>query len=109
MRATSTFTLAVDVLARALERGFPAFPVGGGAGASFSWSDNGADSYQVGWDTISHAGEDVNDPTIYPNRLDVGTALSWTNNTGQTVYASVRSVVDEEIGPWSATEQQLSP
>jgi hypothetical protein len=91
--------------------GAPLFPpIGGGGGSSFSWASSGADSYDVGWDTVSQAGGDLNDPTLYPNRLSVGTALSWTNNTGLTVYARVRSVVAGELGPWSAIEAgPLSP
>ncbi len=76
-------------------------------GASFSWTDNGSDSYDVGWDTVTQTGGDVNDPTLYQNRESVGTNLSWTNTQGVTVYAAVRSVLDGELGPWS-TETTLS-
>ena len=72
-----------------------------------SWNSVGADTYDVGWDTVSKSGGDVNDPTLYPNRLSVGSALSWTNNTGGPVFAAVRSVLAGELGPWS-TEKSLS-
>jgi hypothetical protein len=72
------------------------------AASLFSWADNGADSYDVGWDTITHAAGDRNDPTLYPNRESVGAGTSWTNEEGVAVYAAVRSVVDGEVGPWSS-------
>lgn len=72
------------------------------ATASFSWNSTGADSYEVGWDTVSHAGGDINNPELYPNVINVGTATIYTNTQGVQVYAAVRSKVGTEVGPWSA-------
>ena len=83
----------------------PTKPGSGGTAAvppTLSWISNGSDSYDVGWDNITHSSGSRNDPTLYPNRESVGTSTSWTNLEGVTVYAAVRSVRDGEIGPWSA-------
>jgi len=77
------------------------------ATTTFSWTSNGSDSYEVGWDTVTHAGGDVNNPELYPNVVNVGTATSWTNTQGVIVYAAVRSRIGTEIGPWS-TQVTLS-
>ena len=84
--------------------GFAGYRAVQGSTSSFSWASNGSDSYEVGWDTTTHSGGDQNDPTLYPNRENVGTATSWTNEEGVTVYAAVRSKVGNEVGPWSDEE-----
>jgi hypothetical protein len=76
--------------------------------STLSWVSSGADSYDIGWSASSLASGDRNNPALYPNRLSVGSALSWTNNTGSTAYVAVRSVVGVEVGPWSA-ERTLLP
>ena len=77
---------------------------GGGGSASFSWGAvSGAASYDVGWSTAPLSSGDRNDPTLYPNRSNVGSSTSYTNTQGVTIYAAVRSVSSNgEIGPWSS-------
>lgn len=87
---------------------------GTSGGSSFSWpSDSRATGYEVGYSDTSNASAVGSDPTLlndaelYPAAqiVDVGTALSWTNNTGSTKYARLRFYDSlGERSPWSGSD-----
>jgi hypothetical protein len=110
--ATAAIALGKAMAASASGQGGAAgsLTVTSGAGASFSWTAvSGAARYDVGWDSSSHSAGDRNDPTLYPNLIDVGSATSYSNTQGVPTYAAVRSVDSNgEVGPWSS-EVSLSP
>lgn len=92
----------------------PTVSISGGAGTvtvRVSWTDNGAPAFGVGYDSVTHAAEDRNDMSIYPNSYNVGRGidigggeraydiLGWPS--ASTCYFAVNSFdASGNPGPW---------